>query len=87
MAQFHVIYWKDIPPQVGVSDQGKWPIVLPDRFQVELDRIGIQERLVGTDEYLSHWRWSPKKERPESAEEVVHALIRELDTGVQPPQF
>ena len=81
MAQYQVLYWKHIPAQVKVSDPGKRPIsrALPDRFQVEIDRIAMQEGLAGTDEYLSQWHWSLKQERPGSAEEVADALVRELD--------
>ena len=80
MAQYQILYWKQVPAQVKVFVEGKRPISrpLPDRFQVEIDKIAMNEGLVGTDAYLEHWRWTPKRERAGSPEEVADSLIREL---------
>lgn len=80
MVKYQILYWKHIPAQVKVSEEGKRPISrpMPDRFQVEIDRIATQEGLTGTDDYLNQWRWTPRKERAGTAEEVADALIREL---------
>jgi Virulence factor len=81
MAQYQILYWKHVPAQIKVCAEGKRPISrpLPDRFQVEIDRIAMNEGLVGTDGYLEHWRWTPKRERAGSVEEVADSLIRELE--------
>jgi hypothetical protein len=80
MAQYQILYWRDIPAQIKVSDPGKRPISrqLPERFQQEIDRIAMRDGLAGTDDYLNQWRWSAKKDRPGTAEEVAEALLREL---------
>jgi cvfA/B/C family virulence factor len=80
MARYQILYWKQIPAQVKVFDEGRRPISrqLPERFQVEIDRIAILEGLSGTDEYLNQWRWTPKVERAGTAEEVAEALVQEL---------
>jgi 8-oxo-dGTP pyrophosphatase MutT (NUDIX family) len=81
MARYQVLYWKHIPAQVKVSEEGKRPLSRPlsDCFQIEIDRVATQEGLTGTDAYLEQWRWTPKRERPGTAEEVADALIRELE--------
>jgi hypothetical protein len=83
MAQYQVLYWKDIPAQVKVFEAGKRPIsrVLPDRFQQEIDRVAMKLGLHGSDDYLDQWHWSEKQERPGSAEEVAEALLKEFDAS------
>ena len=80
MAIYQILYWKDIPAQVRVY-QGKRPISgrLPDRFQEEIDRIAMEEDLASSDDYLDQWQWSEKQERPGDAEEVLNALLQELE--------
>lgn len=80
MAQYQILYWKHIPAQVRAFRESGRPVsrALPDRFQIEIDRIALEEGLTGSEDYLSYWHWSPKQERPGNAEEVADALIREL---------
>jgi hypothetical protein len=84
MAKYQILYWKEIPAQVKVVEEGKRTVSrqLPERFQIEIDRIAMSEGLTGTDEYLNEWRWTPKKERPGTAEEVADALVRELEKQI-----
>ena len=56
---------------------------MPERFQEEIDKIAMREGLAGTDDYLNQWRWTPKQERPGTAEEVAEALIQELEQQVE----
>ena len=79
MVKYQILYWKHVPSQVKVFEEGKRPVSrqLPDRL-AEIDHIAMEEGLTGTDDYLNQWRWTPKKEREGSAEEVADALVREL---------
>jgi Virulence factor len=81
MAMYQVLYWKHIPAQVKVFEDGKRPLSrqMPDRFQIEIDRIAMKDGLSGNDDYLDQWRWTPKRERAGTAEEVADALLRELE--------
>ena len=81
MAIYQVLYWKDIPAQVKVFAQGRRPVSrpLPSYFQEEIDRVAMEEGLAGTDDYLNQWQWSAKQERPGSTEEVLDALVSELE--------
>jgi hypothetical protein len=81
VAQYQILYWREIPAQVKASDQGGKRISrpLPDRFQAEIDQIAMKEGLTGTEDYLNQWKWTEKRERPGSAAEVVEAVIQELE--------
>ena len=50
MIQYQVLYWRDIPVQIKLF-AGRRPSshTLPGRFQLAIDRIAMQEGLVGTD--------------------------------------
>ena len=81
MAQYQVLYWKDIPAQIKASDDSGKRIsrTLPDRFQIKIDQVAMQQGLAGTEDYLNQWKWTEKFERAGSAEEVVQAVIQELE--------
>ena len=80
MAEYQILYWCDIPAQLKAFE-GKKPISrpLPDRFQVEIDRVAMKDGLYGTDDYLDQWQWSGKQEREGSAEEVLETVAAELE--------
>jgi hypothetical protein len=80
MATYQILYWKDIPAQVKVF-RGKRPVSkpMPDRFQQEIDRVAMKEGLAGTDAYLDQWQWTEKREKDGDVEEVIRALLRELE--------
>ena len=81
MALYQILYWKDIPAQVRVLQEGRrsQSRQMPERFQKEIDARAMSEGLVGSEEYLQHWRWSEKLERNLPPEELLDAVVRELD--------
>jgi hypothetical protein len=81
MVKYQILYWKQVPSQVKVFEEGKRPVSrqLPARFQAEINRIAMAEGLAGTDDYLNQWQWTPQMEREGSAEDVAEALVRELE--------
>ena len=80
MAAYQILYWRDIPAQIRAFE-GRKPISrqLSDHFQLEIDRVAMEEGLEGSDDYLDQWHWSEKQERPGPAAEVLDALVRELE--------
>ena len=79
MATYQILYWRDIPAQLKVSGEGKrLSHPLSDVYQVEIDRIAMENGLQGTDEYLDQWEWSEKIERPGTNGEVADAVEAEL---------
>ena len=79
MAKYQILYWKEIPAQVKAFD-GARPVsrALPERYQVAIDRVAMEQGLTGTDAYLDQWHWSTKLERPGTAAEVLEAIYQEL---------
>lgn len=80
MAQYQVLYWREIPAQVRVFD-GRRPVSakMPERFQEEIDRVAMEEGLEGSDDYLAQWKWTKKLERPGTVDEVIEALLAKLE--------
>ena len=81
MAEYKVLYWKDIPAQVKVYE-GKRSISarMPDRFQEEIDQIAMEEGLEQSGAYLDEWQWTEKLDRPGDAQSVLNDLLRELES-------
>jgi hypothetical protein len=44
-----------------------------------IDQLASQRGLQGTDDYLEQWRWSEPQQREGTAEEVAHAVKREIE--------
>jgi len=83
MVEYQILYWKHVPSQVKVFEEGKRPISrqMPPSFQAEITRTAMALGITGTDDYLSQWQWTPRQKREGSAEEVAYALVRELQQG------
>jgi hypothetical protein len=80
MAQYQILYWRDIPAQIKVFEGSRAVSrPLPDPFQQAIDRLAMAKGLIGSDEYLNEWHWSPKMERPGTTEEIFDALLREIE--------
>jgi len=54
MAKYQILYWKDIPAQIKAFD-GTRAVSrqLPERYQLEIDRLAMELGLAGGDEYLN----------------------------------
>ena len=83
MARYRILAWRGLPVQIKVRDEGRRPlsVALSDRWLQEIDRVAMAEGLVGSDDYLDGWQWSPEAERPGSAQEVAGALVAELEAS------
>ena len=79
MAKYQILYWKQIPAQVKAFDGARAVSrLLPERFQIEIDRLAMEQGLAGSDAYLEQWHWSARLERPGTAAEVLDAACEEL---------
>ncbi len=80
MAEYQILYWREIPAQIRVFE-GRRPVSRPlsERFQLEIDRIAMEEGLEGSDDYLDQWQWTEKRERPGTAAQVLDALAQQLE--------
>ena len=80
MAKYQIFYWKDIPSLVKAVEGGdEVTVELDPRFQEHIDRVAMQQKIAGTDEYLEHWHWGDSEEREGGAQETVDALKREIE--------
>ena len=79
MAKYQILYWKDIPAQVKAYD-GLRPVSrpLPERYQLEIDRVAMEQGLAGSDDYLNQWHWTAKLDRPGTAAELLESISQEL---------
>jgi hypothetical protein len=77
-----VLYWQEIPSVIKVTgeDGREARRQLPDWFQQEIDRLAMEQGLVGSDAYLEQWEWreldSPAGAPAEVAETVEADLLR-----------
>lgn len=79
MAEYQILYWRDMPAQIRVFDNGRpRSHKLPDRFQVAIDTAAMDAGLAGTDAYLEQWAWSEKLSRDGTPDDVAAEVIREL---------
>ncbi|TMG28689.1 MAG: hypothetical protein E6H97_03985 [Chloroflexi bacterium] len=82
MARYQVMFWKHIPSQVKAWDEGtEVKRMLPDRFQVAIDAYAMKDGSTDMDAYLEGWSRGPVEEREGSPEEVLTAVIAELDAA------
>jgi hypothetical protein len=49
-----VLYWQEIPSVVKAGDEKRQ---LPEWFQQEIDRVAMEQGLLGSDAYLEQWEW------------------------------
>jgi hypothetical protein len=76
------MYWKHIPSQVKAWDgAAEAKRMMPDRFQAAIDAYAMKDGSTDMDAYLDGWRWGPVEERTGGAEEVLTAVIAELDAS------
>ncbi|GIK58670.1 MAG: hypothetical protein HND44_23015 [Chloroflexi bacterium] len=80
MTTYQILYWHDIPVQVRVGGRrDRVSRELPPRFQAAIDSAAMAAGLTGTDAYLDGFAWSEPHEREGLPEEVVAAVLAELD--------
>ena len=81
-----VLYWQDIPSLIRVTadDGTQVSRQLPDWFQQEIDRVAMEQGLVGSDAYLEQWAWRDVDARDGAANDVLDAVEDELTSGYDP---
>jgi hypothetical protein len=82
VATYQVMFWKHIPSQVKAWE-GETQVkrMMPDRFQVAIDAFSMREGSTEMDAYLEGWHWGPVDERAGRPDEVLEAVIAELDAA------
>jgi hypothetical protein len=75
MTRIDVLWWQDIPSVVKAGDVKRQ---LPDWFQQEIDRVAMEQGLLGSDAYLEQWEWREHCETDDPDAEAVDAVVAEL---------
>ena len=80
MIQVRILYWQDIPSLIRVTadDGAQLSRQLPEWFQQEIDRVAMEQGLIGSDAYLEQWEWRDAQPRQGSPDEVLDAVEAEL---------
>jgi Virulence factor len=75
-----VLYWQEIPSLVRATAEDGTQVSrqLPDWFQQEIDRVAMEQGLVGSDGYLEQWHWGEPEEREGTVNDVLDAVEAEL---------
>ena len=82
MASYQVLSWKHIPAQIKAWEGDRQAkAMLPDRFQAAIDAYAMKDGSTEMDAYLDAYAWGPIEERPGTPEEVLAAVIAELDAA------
>jgi hypothetical protein len=75
-----VLYWQDIPSVIRVTDDDGTQLSrqLPDWFQQEIDRVAMEQGLIGSDAYLEQWEWRDLEPRAGVPNAILDAVEGEL---------
>ena len=75
-----VLYWQDIPSVIRVTDDDRNQLSrqLPDWFQQEIDRVAMEQGLIGSDAYLEQWEWRDVESPGGDPNAVLDAVESEL---------
>lgn len=80
MAEYQIMYWKNIPAEVRAADvSSELTVPLPPRFQEAIDAVAMQEGLSRAADYSEGWHWGELLVLPGTAEEVARAVLTELE--------
>jgi hypothetical protein len=82
-----VLYWQEIPSLIRVTtdDGAQTSRQLPDWFQQEIDRLAMEQGLVGSDAYLEQFAWRELEPRDGAPSEAAEAVEAELRARHRPP--
>ena len=79
MAEYQVLYWRDIPSLVKATDAAtEVSTRLPQRFQDAIDDAAMRAKATDAEAYLADWHWGPTQERPGAASEVAEVVAADL---------
>lgn len=79
MAEYRILYWKDIPRGVRTRDENdRVTRQLPARFEAAIDALAMAVGATEEADYRAGFHWGNTEERSGTAEEVAEAVVQEL---------
>ncbi len=80
VVRYQILYWRDLPSSIKAWDDfGEVKQDLPGKFADRIDATAQKLGLTTGDAYTAELRWGEEQERPGVPEEVVKALVKELE--------
>ncbi len=80
MAEYQVLFWRDIPSMIVARGGGREVQArMPQRYQDAIDEAAMAQGATDGDAYLEGWAWGPAAQREGSPEEVLRAVLIELE--------
>ena len=83
MTSVRVLYWQEIASLVRATAEDGTQVSrqLPDWFQQEIDRVAMEQGLIGSDAYLEQFGWRELEPRDAAPNDVLDAVEAELVTA------
>jgi hypothetical protein len=80
VTRVQVLHWQEIPSVVKTTGDDGYEVrrQLPEWFQQEIDRVAMEQGVIGSDAYLEGWEWQELEPREGSASAVADAVEAEL---------
>ena len=80
MTKVQILYWQEIPSLLRATSADGTQVSrqLPDWFQQEIDRVAMEQNLIGSDAYLEQWHWVGPEEHEGAANDVLDVVEAEL---------
>ena len=86
VVRYQILYWRDLPSSIKAWDDfGEVKQDLPGKFADRIDAEAQKLGLTSGDAYTAELKWGDEQERPGVPEEVVKALVKELETAAGGP--
>ncbi|MEJ1971071.1 MAG: virulence factor [Lacunisphaera sp.] len=80
VVRYQILYWRDLPSSIKAWDDfGEVKQDLPGKFADRIDAEAQKLGLTSGDAYTAELKWGDEQERPGVPEEVVKALVQELE--------
>jgi hypothetical protein len=80
VAEYQVLFWRHIPSMVMVRGDGREVQArMPQRYQDAIDEAAVAQGATDGDAYLEGWAWGPAERREGSPEDVLRAVLEELE--------
>ncbi len=88
MAEYRILYWKDIPCGVRATD-GEQHVTrkLPPVFEATVDAAAMVEGATDQDAYWAGYHWGPVQQRDGDPESVADAVVEELKQAYPPARL
>jgi hypothetical protein len=84
VVRYQILYWRDLPSSIRAWDDfGEVKKDLPGKFAERIDATAQRLGLTSGDAYTAELKWGDEQERLGAPEDVVKAIIDELEAAAR----